>query len=344
MNFARLLDLTRMRCSLRSAENRAPQTGIEMHVHHQIVFAPQQLAIEKDRGDRESAGAELRCCEAEHASTCLHHQESWMKSLNLGAVLSLTLLGCADQAAQPSFEELRAETLRSFEGESYHLVSGDLAVSEAELRTMYDRMYSEGFSSTEQHSIVNRVSNRDDKWSATQALNLTYCVSDEFGTLKARMISEMNQATAEWEAVARVNFTYVAAQDARCRGSNRSIAFAVRPWTSGGACAFFPSGGGCVRRSLVIDVVDLDTNFGDISPNVRTVGVLRHELGHILGLRHEHTRPESGTCFEDTSWRALTAYDRNSVMHYPWCNGNTQSSLAITNSDAAGASALYGTP
>jgi hypothetical protein len=158
------------------------------------------------------------------------------------------------------------------------------------------------------------------------------------------MVSEMAQATAAWEAVAKVNFNYVSAQDARCRGNNSAVTFAVRPWTSGGACAFFPSGGGCARKTLVIDVADLDNNYGDVSPNVRTVGVFRHELGHILGLRHEHTRPESGTCFEDTSWRSLTAYDRDSVMHYPWCNGNSQSSLAITASDAAGARALYGAP
>ena len=51
--------------------------------------------------------------------------------------------------------------------------------------------------------------------------------------------------------------------------------------------------------------------------------ILGHELGHTLGFRHEHTRPESGTCFEDNNWRPLTPYDSASIMHYPQCNGTS---------------------
>lgn len=46
-------------------------------------------------------------------------------------------------------------------------------------------------------------------------------------------------------------------------------------------------------------------------------GILRHELGHTLSYRHEHTRPEAGKCFEDADWKPLTSYDGFSVMHYP---------------------------
>lgn len=260
-----------------------------------------------------------------------------MKKFVIGAALAASFVGCAEQSDKVSFEELADSTRQSFEGKTFHVISGDIAVSEAELRAIYDSEVN-GLSSTEQHSIVNRVGSRDDKWTATQALNLTYCVSNEWGTSKARVVSEMNSATAAWEAVARVNFTYVPAQDANCRNTNTSIVFSVRPWTSGGACAFFPSGGGCVARTLVMNLASIPSPS---TPNVTTLGVFRHELGHILGLRHEHTRPEAGTCFENTAWRALTAYDRNSVMHYPWCNGNSLSSLSITASDATGARTLY---
>ncbi|WP_458576345.1 zinc metalloprotease [Aliamphritea spongicola] len=74
------------------------------------------------------------------------------------------------------------------------------------------------------------------------------------------------------------------------------------------------------------------------------VGILRHELGHVLGFRHEHTRAESGTCFEDSEWTPLTSYDPFSVMHYPQCNGQGDWSLSITKQDAKGASCLYGPP
>jgi Dual-action HEIGH metallo-peptidase len=267
-----------------------------------------------------------------------------MKIIALGVVFatSLTsLIGCATSESEvPSYESFRAEAKASFEGTDYYVVSGDIAVDEEQLRAIYDANFTDSEITTPQRSAVNRVNNRDDKWTAAQALNLRYCVSNAFGARKARMVNEMSQATGEWESAARVNFTYVPAQDGNCVGGNGNVTFAVRPWTSDGACAFFPSGGGCVAKTLVINI---DSVFPQ-TPNVKSVGILRHELGHILGLRHEHTRPNSGTCFEDTSWRSLTAYDRNSVMHYPWCNGNLNSSLAITASDAAGVRSLYGAP
>jgi len=80
----------------------------------------------------------------------------------------------------------------------------------------------------------------------------------------------MAQATAAWRQVARVDITYLPSQDASCNNTNLNVSFAVAPWTSGGACSFFPRRGGCVDRTLVIDLNDLDHNYGTIAPNVRT--------------------------------------------------------------------------
>jgi hypothetical protein len=71
-------------------------------------------------------------------------------------------------------------------------------------------------------------------------------------------------------------------------------------------------------------------------------GVLRHELGHVLGFRHEHTRSTASGCYEDGNWRALTStYDRYSVMHYPQCNGLQTGDLVLTSLDKSGARSLY---
>jgi hypothetical protein len=117
------------------------------------------------------------------------------------------------------------------------------------------------------------------------------------------------------------------------------VLFDVNPVNAGGqyiARAFFPSQSRYTRNVLIDN--SAFTSGGDPS----LTGVLRHELGHTLGFRHEHTRPEAGTCFEDNSWRTLTTYDQASVMHYPQCNGISSWALELSAKDAQGAALLYG--
>lgn len=273
-------------------------------------------------------------------------RSSWQRGVLFAGALATA--ACAevldDEAASaPSWEEYRRAASREFEGETFYVANGDLRVTLAELRQDYDRKLAalregdSGIAQTEQPSTVNQVGGIDDLWPVSMRRDLTYCVSDEFGANKARTIAEMAQATRDWERFGNFRFRYVPAHDASCNNTNPSIVFSVRPWTGGGACAFFPSGGGCVARTLVM-------NYGAFASGpVTSLGVYRHELGHILGLRHEHIRAPGTFCTEDTSWRAVTAYDSASVMHYPTCPGATNTGdLVITAQDAAGIRSLYG--
>jgi hypothetical protein len=129
---------------------------------------------------------------------------------------------------------------------------------------------------------------------------------------------------------------HVSSLDGNCT-SRSNVVFNIRQVTTNQylARAFFPSTSRKGREILVAK-----SSFGNIKP-WSVAGVMRHELGHTIGFRHEHTRPESGVCFENSQWRALTAYDSASVMHYPQCNGSNNGDLNLTNLDKAGAAALY---
>lgn len=212
------------------------------------------------------------------------------------------------------------------------IVDGDLPIhGEKQLREFYERHVQAG------QLIINRIGSADDRWDDARKKALTYCVSTTFGSRHATVVNAMAQAAAAWEQAADVDFHHVSAQDGNCTRSNSQVVFDVNPVNSGSylARAFFPSSDRS-RRNVLID----GTAFGS---NPSLTGILRHELGHALGFRHEHTRPESGRCFEDSSWRALTPYDSSSVMHYPQCNG-TASSLELTERDRIGAQAVYGAP
>ncbi len=214
-----------------------------------------------------------------------------------------------------------------------YIYNGDTpARSLEELREVHAQL-----TPVKQGLALNRVGGADDVWIGARKLNLRYCVGNGFGGNKARVVNAMEAAAAAWERYAIVNFIYDASQDATCTNANTNVTFDVNLVNVGGqylARAFFPS---YPRASsnVYIDVTAFSSTWS-------LEGILMHELGHVLGFRHEHTRPEAGRCFEDNNWRGVTPYDRASVMHYPQCGGTNSNLSFLSTSDLEGATLVYG--
>jgi hypothetical protein len=159
------------------------------------------------------------------------------------------------------------------------------------------------------------------------------------------------QATADWNAAAQANGIYDKVHF-QPDGDHPVFKFAFAQFGDPNlyAVAFFPNDPPDQRVVNIGPATFVKPNEFD------PVGVLRHELGHVLGFRHEHIRPEAQQGMP--AWQKstmepwvtggigaeeLTDYDSQSVMHYP-LNGRGNTKFQLSDADKAGFKKLYSLP
>jgi hypothetical protein len=265
-------------------------------------------------------------------------RERWGRT----AILSVlaVCLGCGEIEDDEgmTFEEFEASVDRH-PATGFYLVEGDIPLRNRD--ELYD-YYLESVRGGRIQSglLMNVAFGADTIWGVFTRWQLTYCVDLEFGARHGAVVQAMGLATRAWEDAAGIDFRHVPTQDGNCQPGNGTVMFDVQPITTDlfMANAFFPNHSRDERTLWIAD--NAFTQQG-----VPLGGVLRHELGHVLGFRHEHIRDETVCPREANPWRALTPYDAGSVMHYnPNCGfDNIAGPYRLTSLDRLGAAMIYGT-
>ena len=257
----------------------------------------------------------------------------------------------ADELFQYFKEVQYVDRRVEIDGTRYYVVEADLLLNEDQLwdyavkRAAREAADAAPVPVEEQGLVgIRNAQNQVVRWRPGKVL--TYAIfQDSFLPAQyPQVVAAMAQATGDWEAVCGVEFEHLAHLDvAGPGGSDETPLFWVRGVNTGQkliAAAFFPDDPPSERR-VIIDPIFFSPTLG-----FSREGVLRHELGHVLGFRHEHIRSGAPPDCKGENLDyifELTPYDPTSVMHY-LCGQKGDAALTITPVDRAGAMAVYGPP
>jgi hypothetical protein len=189
----------------------------------------------------------------------------------------------------------------------------------------------------------------------TPGSTVNYCVQLRTFDTEAeyqQMVQMMKDATAAWSATCNIKFNHVDNLDDTPPDATppQGVTFTVRRAAedmvspNGGralAVSFYPGDGGDKRHLYIFPFYYANHPFD------RT-GVLRHELGHVIGFRHEFARvdnPPNACGLQEPAGKPLTPIDFTSVMQY-YCpqSGLGSTTMQISALDKQGAQIVYGPP
>lgn len=267
------------------------------------------------------------------------------RGLSAVCALALAPLGCAgaEPADEDAFEAFRDQT-EYLAQEDVYVVEGDLLLDgEDQLRRYFEERVEadgDGF-----RAIAYHYDDADIFVAAVRKINLSYCVSNEFNGSHAKVRDAMRAAASKWEVYADINFVHRPEFDDKCENSDLGVSdlsFTIERGHGTGwpfnALAFTPFSMDTTRQLLL-------TDDGLAQSNAQLERTMRHEIGHILGKRHEHMF-DCNASIEGTSGRFQTPKDRGSIM---WTqavcgSGDAPPDFGLSRYDVLGAAYTYNLP
>lgn len=242
-------------------------------------------------------------------------------------------------------------------GGTYYVLEGDILKTEAEVKGYVRDVTARQSPASDKSFLagselsVNLFDNERDFYKNIRERSLRYAVDrDSFPTEEEFVIVRQNLRLAadQWQNLCdscQVKFIDVTDPKVvpRLPGPNLSFIVKCQPLSGLIALAFYPHDL-AVNRFLYVDPVYF-------APGYDKVGVFRHELGHILGYRHEQLADKSARLIpgcsaseeRENEWELLTPrYDAKSVMHY-FCRDRGSLKLEFSDGDKIGHEKLYGT-